>query len=181
MLAKTDMNIRTAIMAWYMRRRNEGKPTTRSLLSSNEKPPFLCFSPYSPGFICNLRYWQLLILDHALRQGPPGQDTAVGFVFSTCFFAARGTSLWGQSTKRPFGSVQGAGQHQNRAGWPAHTGAFRSRAGHFVPLLNSGRGWVIKKETYGEKESRDFTLEPNHMVSIGEGGGVRVWLDMYSF
>lgn len=147
------------------------------------KTSFLPVSPaYSPGFICNLRFWQLLLLEPACRAAgrPPWPGHCCWFCFWTCFFAARGTSLWGQSTKRPFGSEQGAGQHQNRAGWPAHTGAFRSGAGHFVPLLNSGRGWAIKKRDIRRKREWETSLWSQIMwfpVVREEGWmwGRRVW------
>lgn len=42
-LAKINMSIYTAIMALYMRKRNEGKPTTWGLFSSNGKLPSSVF------------------------------------------------------------------------------------------------------------------------------------------
>lgn len=176
MLAKTNMSICTAIMAHYTRKRNEGKLTTWGLFSSNGKLPSSVFLRliHQVLFVTSnsgsSSTWTLRAGLQAAPLTPPWPGHCCWFCFWRCFFAARGISLWGQSTKRPFGSAQGAGQPQNQAGWPAHTGAFHSGAGHFVPLLNSGRAWASERETLEKERVRGFTLEPNHMVSSGKGG-----------
>lgn len=134
------------------------------------KTSFLFFCPaYWPDLICSLRFWQILFLDPTYRTGGrPWPGHCCYFFFNMFFYsAARGTSLWGQSTKRPFGSVQGPGQHQNWVSWPAHTGAFPSAAGHFVPLLNSGTGWAVEKRGIWKKEN-EIEIELDHMVSNEE-------------
>lgn len=86
--------------------------------------------------------WMLSVMPGA---APPDQDITVGFVFGQVFFffppSGLGVRLCeARALRGPLVSEQGAGQHQNLAGRPTHTGSFRCAAGHFVPLLNSGRG-----------------------------------------
>lgn len=37
----------------------------------------------------------------------------------------------------------------------------------------------MKERRTEKKRARDFTLQPNHMVCSGEGGGSGVWFDTY--
>lgn len=149
--------------------------------SAQMKTPSLCFSPYSPGFICNLRYWQLLILDPAPRPGPPGQDTAVGFVFGHVFLLLGVHLCEARAQRGPLvqcrvlGSIkiEPAGQHILVLSAPELDILF-----HCWTL---GEAEWLKKRHTEKKRVRDFTLEPNHMVSIGEGGEFLVWFDTYGF
>lgn len=86
MLAKTS--ICTAIMAEYMRKRNEGKLTTWGFFSSNGKLPSSVFLRliHRVLFVTSdsgsSSTWTLPV---GLQAGPPGWDTAVSFVFGGIF------------------------------------------------------------------------------------------------
>lgn len=77
---------------------------------------------------------------------PPRTGHCCWFCFQRCFFflLLRVYLCEGRAQRGPFGLSAGcAGQPQNQAGWPAHTGAFHSGARTFCSTVELWeRGWA---------------------------------------
>lgn len=132
------------------------------------KTSFLYCSPaYSPGFICNLQVWQIFLLDATCRAGgrPPWPGHCCWLCFWTCFFffCCSGYIFVRPEHKEPlwFGAGSWAASKLSRLASTYWRFPLRSRT-----FCSTVELW--------ERSERDFTLQPNHMVSSGERGGLDV-------
>lgn len=177
------MSICTAIMARYTRKWKEGKLTTQGLFSSNGKLLScvsvqiihqVLFVTSNPG---NSFPWSLHM---GLKAGPPGRDTAVGFVFGHVFCCS-GYIFVSPEHKEAFWFRAGYWA-ASKSSWLASTfWCFPLQGRTFCPTVELWERLSNWEREHAEQQLvRDFTLEPSHMVSSGEGGLSGVWFDTYS-
>lgn len=148
-----------AIIAWYMRKRNKDKSTTWGPFSSTGK----LLSSVSVQLI----HWVLFVASNSgsssswtphagLQAGPPGRDTAVGFVFGHVFCCSGYIFVRPEHKRGPLVQGRVLGSIKIKPTGQQILALSASEPDILSHCWTLGEAELIEKETYGEIESESL-------------------------